>query len=214
MVIWSETEGGGSAVSDAKLKRSKSSKAAPVAELYPPQGQWTEEDYFSLPDTNRIVELSEGRLIMAPHPTYSHQTALQNLFLKLEAFVREKELGVVRFAPLPVRLWPGKIREPDIFFIAKEHEDRLGERVCGVPDLAVEVISPGTRRIDRGEKLFEYAKAGVAEYWLVDPEEKTIEVYVLREGAYELVEKFRSGEAARSELLEGFEVQVDEVFKS
>lgn len=197
---------------DARLKRSKGGRPAPVAELYPPQGEWTEADYFSLPDTHRIVELSEGRLIVPPHPTYSHQTALQNLFLKLEAFVKEKELGVVRFAPLPVRLWPGKIREPDLFFISKEHKDRIGERVCGVPDLVMEVISPGTRRVDRGEKFFEYAKAGVAEYWLVDPEEKTIEIYVLREGAYHLTEKFRSGEAACSRLLPGFAVQVDEVF--
>jgi len=201
-------------VRDPRPKRSRGGKPAPVAELYPPQGEWTEEDYFSLPDTNRIVELSEGRLIMPPHPTYSHQTALQNLFLKLEAFVREGQLGVVRFAPLPVRLWPGKIRGPDLFFISKAHKDRIGERVCGVPDLAVEVISPGTRRVDRGEKLFEYAKAGVAEYWLVDPEEKTIEVYVLREGVYELLGKSHAGETARSQLLSGFEVDVDEVFRS
>jgi Uma2 family endonuclease len=122
-------------------------------------------------------------------------------------------LGEVHLAPLPVRLGPGKIREPDCFFISKEHKDRIGEEVCGVPDLVIEVISPGTRRVDRGEKFFEYAKAGVAEYWPVDPEERNVEVYVLREGAYELLEKFRSGETARSELLTGFEVRVDEIFK-
>ena len=185
-----------------------------MAELYPPQGQWTEEDYFSLPDTNRLVELSEGRLIMPPHPTRSHQIAVEELYLRLRAYVEERNLGEVHIAPLPVRLWPGKIREPDLFFISEEHEDRLGERVCGVPDLVIEVISPGTRRADRGEKFVEYAKAGVQEYWLVDPEEKTVEVYVLREGAYELSEKFRAGEVARSERLAGFEVPVDEIFRS
>ena len=184
---------------------------APVADLYPPQGQWTEVDYFSLPDTNRYVELSEGRLIMSPHPTYSHQTALQNLFLRLQAFVEEHRLGIVRFAPLPVRLWPGKIREPDIFFIAKEHKDRIGEEVCGVPDLVVEVTSSSTLKTDRMEKFQEYAQAGVAEYWIVDPQERTIEVYFLKQGAYVLYGKWRAGEQASSYLLTGFSVKVDEV---
>jgi len=196
-----------------RTRQSRRTELAPVAELYPPQGQWTEEDYFALPDTNRLVELSEGRLIMPPHPTYSHQTALQNLFLKLQAFVEEHKLGIVRFAPLPVRLWPGKIREPDIFFLAKEHADRLGEQACGVPDLVVEVLSPATHRTDRLEKFLEYAKAGVIEYWLVDPDGKKIEVFVLREGAYELLGRFGPGETARSRLLTGFEVAADEVFR-
>jgi len=186
---------------------------APVAELYPPQGQWTEEDYFALPDTNRIVELSEGRLIMPPHPTYSHQTALQNLFLKLQAFVEEHRLGIVRFAPLPVRLWPGKIREPDIFFITKAHADRVGEQACGVPDLVVEIFSPATHRTDRLEKFLEYARAGVSEYWLVDPEERSIEVYVLKEGAYTLLGKHKEEELARSQLLAGLEIEVEAVFR-
>ena len=196
-----------------RTRQSQRSDLAPVAELYPPQGQWTEEDYFALPDTHRLVELSEGRLIMPPHPTYSHQTALQNLFLKLQAFVEEHRLGIVRFAPLPVRLWPGKIREPDIFFIAKEHADRLGEQACGVPDLVVEVLSPATHRTDRLEKFLEYAKAGVSEYWLVDPAGQTLEVFALREGAYELLGRFGPGETARSQLLPSFEVAADEVFQ-
>ncbi len=186
---------------------------APVAELFPPQGQWTEEDYFALPDSNRRIELSEGRLIMPPHPTRSHQVAVEELYVRLRTFVQERDLGEVHIAPLPVRLWPGKIREPDIFFIAKEHRDRLGESYCGVPDLVVEVTSPGTRRVDRGEKLYEYAKAGVAEYWIVDPDERTVEVYTLRDGVYEPLDKFREGETARSELLPGFEVEVEEVFR-
>ena len=127
---------------------------APVAELYPPQGQWTEEDYFVLPDTNLYVELSEGRLIMPPRPAFSHQEALERLFLRLRAFVDEKSLGIVKIAPLPVRLWPGKIREPDIFFIATEHSDRIGEQSCGVPDLVIEVLSSSTLKTDRGEKFF------------------------------------------------------------
>lgn len=186
---------------------------APVAELYPPQGEWTEADYFALPDTNHLVELSEGRLIVPPPPTRSHQIAVQRLFIRLHGFVQERELGEVYIAPLPVRLWPGKIREPDIFFIAKEHIDRIGEKACGVPDLAVGVFSPSTQDMDRGEKFFEYAKAGVQEYWLVDPEKQRVEVYVLRGRAYELKERYGSGDIAYSELLSDFEIRADEVFR-
>lgn len=185
---------------------------APVAGLYPPQGEWSEADYFSLPDTNHLVELSDGRLIMPPHPTYTHQVVLEELYVHLRAFVGKHDLGVVRIAPLPVRLWPGKIREPDIFFLAKEHKDRISEEVCGVPDLIVEVISPGTRRTDRVEKFAEYARAGVKEYWIVEPQEKIIEVYVLREDAYTLLGRYGSGGTAISEILGQFEVSVDQVF--
>ncbi len=186
---------------------------APVADLFPPQGQWTEADYFALPDTNRLVELSEGRLIMPPHPTYAHQEALKTLLLRLNAFVEENELGTVQVAPLPVRLWPGKVREPDIFFLAKEHADRAGEQHFGVPDLVMEVTSPATRATDRGEKYFEYARAGVREYWLADPDKRVIEVYSLKESVYEPGGRFVPGETARSQLLPGFKVNVDEVFR-
>jgi len=192
------------------LTRGKS--AVEIAELYPPQGQWTEQDYFALPDTNRYVELSEGRLIMPPHPTRSHQVAIEELYIRFRAFVRERDLGEVHIAPLPVRLWPGKLREPDIFFIAKEHIDRVGEQVCGVPDLVVEVLSPSTYRTDRLEKFLEYARAGVNECWLVDPDGQTIEVYVLKAGAYNLLGKYEAKEIARSQILAGFEVAVNEVF--
>lgn len=184
-----------------------------VAELYPPQGEWSEEDYFALPDTNRYVELSEGRLIMPPHPTRSHQIALLSLYKRMDAFVAEHDLGEVLIAPLPVRLWPGKIREPDILFMSKGHADRIGEKVYGVPDIVVEVISPTTRKTDRVDKFVEYAEAGVREYWMVDPDEKAIEVYVLRENAYELLGKYGPEEIASSEILAGFKVPVAEVFR-
>jgi len=186
--------------------------AVEVAQLWPPQGQWTEADYFALPDTNRLVELSEGELIMPPHPTETHQRIVGLLYRLIHAFVEERDLGTVRFAPLPVRLWPGKIREPDILFVAKEHADRIGEEVYGPPDLAIEVTSLSTRRTDRVDKFVEYAQAGVREYWIVDPDSRTVEVFVLREGAYELLGKWGMGERARSKVLEGFEVAVDEVF--
>jgi len=182
-----------------------------VAQLWPPRGQWTEADYFALPDTNRFVELSEGELIMPPHPTHTHQQIVGKLYRAIYEFVAEHDLGTVQFGPLPVRLWPGKIREPDILFVAREHSDRIGEKFYGPPDLAVEVLSPATRRTDRLEKTVEYARAGVREYWIVDPHAQTVEVFILREGVYELLGKWGGGEEAHSEVLAGFKVAVDEM---
>ncbi len=186
--------------------------AVEVAQLWPSQGQWTEADYFALPDTNRFIELSEGELIMPPHPTHTHQQIVGKLYRAMYDFVAERDLGTVQFGPLPVRLWPGKIREPDILFVAREHSDRIGEQAYGPPDLVVEVLSPGTRRTDRLDKTVEYARAGVREYWIVDPHGQAVEVFILREGAYELLGKWDRGEEACSEVLAGFKIAVDEVF--
>jgi len=190
--------------------------AVEVAQLWPPRGQWTEADYFALPETNRFIELSEGELVMPPHPTHTHQQIVGKLYRAMYDFVAERDLGTVQFGPLPVRLWPGKIREPDILFVANEHSDRIAEQAYGPPDLTVEVLSPSTRRTDRLEKMVEYARAGVREYWIVDPNGRAVEVFVLREGAYELLGKWGEGEEARSEVLAGFKaslfaVAVDEV---
>lgn len=186
--------------------------ATQIAQLWPLQGEWTEADYFALPDTNRFIELSEGELIIPPHPTETHQRVVLHLVLAFQSFVETHNLGTIRFAPLPVRLWPGKIREPDILFVSHAHAERISEQVYGPPDLVVEVLSSGTRRLDRGEKFLEYARAGVDEYWLVGPEARTIEVFVLVEDVYTLLGKFGPGEGARSQILAGFEVMVDEVF--
>jgi Uma2 family endonuclease len=114
-------------------------------------------------------------------------------------------------------LWPGKVREPDVVFMHRDHADRIEEQRWGVPDLVVEVISPrtsqssGTESTDRGDKFWEYEQAGVAEYWLVHPAERTIEIYVLREEMYHSLGRWSVGEVARSEVLAGLEVAVEAV---
>jgi len=183
-----------------------------VAELFPRQGEWTEEAYFSLPDTNRIVELSDGRLIMAPMPTYRHQETVARLFEALRSFAKKRDCGWVVLAPYPVRLWEGKIREPDIIFVLKENKWKLHEKYCDVPDLVVEVISPGTEKVDKEEKFKEYEKAGVKEYWICDPDKKEVFVYYLEEGKYKLFGHFKREDKLRSKLLKGLEIDLNEIF--
>jgi Uma2 family endonuclease len=185
--------------------------AVELAQLWSPQGQWTEDEYLALPDTNRLLELSEGELVMPPHPTHTHQRAVIKLATALHAFVEKHQLGTLQVAPLPVRLWPGKIREPDLLFVAQEHSERIGEQFYGPPDLVVEVLSPGTWRTDRREKMVEYAQAGISEYWLVDPDACTVEVYSLRQGAYALLGQWRAGEKIRSDVLVALQLDVGDI---
>lgn len=180
--------------------------ATDIARLWPPQGEWTEADFLALPESNQIIELSEGEIWIMPPPSYMHQRVVDNFHSLLKAFVQANDLGRTIFAPLAVRLWDGKIREPDVMFYSKAHLERLGGTISGVPDLVAEVISPRTRRIDREEKFGEYARAGVAEYWLIDPETHTAEVYTLDNGVYALHSHTQSA------LLDGFAVSVEALF--
>jgi len=181
-----------------------------VAFLFPPQGQWTEADYLAL-NTNHHVELSSGVLEIPEMPTRRHQVLVFFLCLCLRQFAAARRLGTSFLAPLPVRLWEGKLREPDVFFIRREHKDRIGEAHCGVPDLVMEVVSPGTRRLDQIIKAHEYAKAGIPEYWIVDPENETVSVLALKGTSYPRATPRGRGAAARSLVLPGFSLRIAEV---
>ena len=182
-----------------------------IARLFPRQGKWTEADYFRLPETNRIIELSEGRLIITPSPTSQHQRILSKLFLSLGDHITSNNLGDIVMSPMDTRLWEGKVRQPDIAFMSNEHLDRITEQLWGVPDLVVEILSEGTANIDKEDKYFEYQKAGVQEYWIVDPFNQSIEVYTLKNGIYEIFGKWGTGEIAKSKLLDSFKVSVDSI---
>ncbi len=183
-----------------------------VATLFPPQGEWTEQAYFALPETNRFVELSDGVLtVRSPHSP-EHQGVLGNLLMAVREYVDEHDLGTAVLGPFCVRLRQGCIRQPEIAYYKPGHEAAIGQPISGPPDWVAETISPGTRSADEVDKLAEYAEAGIAEYWMVDPEAKTIRVYALRGGsAYTLAATYAAGQVARSETLPGFEAAVDRI---
>lgn len=179
----------------------------------PPQGQWTYEDWLRLPDDGWQYEVIKGVLYMVPAPTPQHQRASSNLELRMKLFVMEHHLGEVFYAPLDVYP-PGQETpvEPDLLFIAAERAHLISERgIEGAPDLVVEVLSPKTWWRDRRVKVPLYEETGVRECWLVDPAARTIEVYILRGRTYELLDQWGPGENAHSEVLEGFEVAVEDI---
>lgn len=194
------------------VKRGFGEPAWEVAYLFPAQGTWTEEEYLSL-STNRLVELSDGFLEVLPMPTTSHQMIVAFLFQYLQAFVKARQLGTVLFAALPVRLWKGKIREPDVVFMLAEHADRMGEEYWQGADLVMEVVSGSTkaRQRDLEIKVAEYARARISEYWIIDPREGQITVFRLKGRKYIVHGRFSRGSRAQSALLKGFEVDVNAV---
>src|SRR5437867_2052983 len=142
-----------------------------VALLFPGKGEWTEEEYLALP-TNRGVELSEGSLEVLPVPTEAHQLIVGLLYRLLWDFVEAHRLGLVLLAGIPVRLWEGKMREPDVVFMRTQNRGRRREKYWEGADLVMEVVSPGGRQRDLEVKKQEYARAGIPEYWIIDPEQE------------------------------------------
>ncbi len=191
----------------------RSEPAWDVALLFPNQGHWSEEEYLAL-DGNRLIEFSDGYIEVLPMPTTSHQIIVAWLYRLFDKFVTTKELGLVLFAPLPMRVRAGKYREPDIVFLANAHRGLIGEDFWEGADLVVEVVSDDaeSRRRDLATKRREYARAGIPEYWIVDPRQETITVLHLSAKRYSVHGTFPKGTMATSRLLPGLEVDVAETF--
>jgi Uma2 family endonuclease len=162
-------------------------------------GPYRVADYRGLPDEPR-VELVYGRLLLVSSPVLRHQVALMQLLERLRATMRPLGCRVI-MAPMDVTLADHSIVQPDLLVVSPERKDIIGERIEGAPDLLVEVLSPSTARLDRGDKLRLYAESNVREYWLVDPAGLTIEFLVQREGRW-LVALPEDGVYA-SEAIEG-----------
>ena len=181
---------------------------------WPAPSRWTYADYLELPDDGNLYEVIEGELFMTPAPGTKHQLVSGELEFALQTFVKSQSLGVVLNAPCDVLLEPGGTPvEPDIFFISRSRLNIItSQNIQGPPDLIVEIISPSNPEHDRDRKFKLYQESRVAEYWIVDPEVQTIEVFLLQQEAYILHGRFGAGQAATSSVLKGFRVDVDEIF--
>lgn len=182
-----------------------------IAELYPDQGDWTEEEYLALPG-NRLIELSDGRVEVLPMPTEAHQFIVAYLYRILHEFVMARSLGKVLFAALPVRLKSGKFREPDVRFLSVDHRGRSRGKYWEGADLVMEVVSENDPKRDLETKRAEYAKAGIPEYWIVNPRSGQILVLTLEGDEYAVHGQFSAGQVATSRLLAGFNADVAAVF--
>jgi Uma2 family endonuclease len=158
----------------------------------------TYEDYVQLPNDGKRYEILEGELSVTPAPNTKHQIASVNLTVLLSNHTRDKDMGRILYAPIDLILEPTSVLQPDLLFVSKARQHIITERaVEGVPDLVVEILSPATARIDRVTKAQIYARHKVPAYWIVDPEQESVEIYLLSADGYRIATTLQ-GEAPAS----------------
>ncbi len=185
---------------------------AVLLDLLPPQGGWEETEYLWLTDrSNRLLELSDGIIEVLPVPTQEHQEVIRFLLFALFGFLQPRG-GNVLFAPLRLRVRERKFREPDLLAVLDTRDPRAQNRYWTGADLVMEVVSPDAPERDLVEKCREYADAGIPEYWIVDPRDRTVTVLTLADGRYAEHGRFAPGQQATSALLPDFTVATAAVF--
>lgn len=186
--------------------------SAILAELAAGRERYTYEDYCRLPE-GAPYQLIGGKLVMTPSPTPYHQMVSMKLELQMATYVLEKGLGIVLHAPLDVYLDETETYQPDIIFISNERLNIIEEKcIKGAPDLVVEILSPNTGYYDLRSKYKVYEKKGVQEYWIVDPQVKSIQIFRLQEGKFVLDQEVEEQGVVKSRVIPGLEIRLESIF--
>lgn len=179
---------------------------APEAEC----GPFRRRDCARLPEEPRC-ELIYGRFYVSPSTSPLHQVVVLLLAQRLEEIAAGRE-ALVLVAPVDVTLADHSCVQPDVVYLASPHGALTAEGVEGAPELVVEVLSPGTARRDRGEKLRLYAETGVREYWIVDPQERQIEFLLNEQGRFVVAPP--EGPEYRSRALPGIRLDLADFWRA
>lgn len=173
----------------------------------------TVENYKILPETGPRYQLIEGDLYMAPAPNRYHQEISFNLEYILRGYLESHRLGRVYHAPFDVVLDDYNVFQPDIIFVANDHLAILTEAGAeGAPDFVVEILSPKTAKLDRDNKRRVYATSGVRELWIIAPETRQIEVYLLGQDAAAPVATYDENDSFASALFPGLTFRASAIF--
>lgn len=175
--------------------------------------KFTYKDYKSLPESEtKRYELLEGELVMIPSPNTYHQRISGNLGFLLRDFVKKNKLGEIFDAPLDVHLGEDVV-QPDILFVSQERSEIITEEeIHGAPDLVIEIFSPTTIERDRTYKETLYARHSVREYWMVDPEKKTVEVMTLGKAGFESFGTYGRKDTLRSPIFPALNIKLSQIF--
>ncbi len=148
-------------------------------------GDWTLERYLREAPEHARWEFAHGEVIVYSPASAEHQDRVRFLLRLLDGYCEARNWGKVFMGPAAVQLSPEVVREPDLFVLAPDDIPHAhGSPLRVRPVLVIEVSSPSTRTIDRGEKAEDYAQAGVPEYWVVDAERGEVVAHRLHRGIY------------------------------
>lgn len=177
----------------------------------------TYDDFLLFPDDGQRHELIDGEHYVTPSPNMAHQRIVGNLYVALRRHAETHHTGEVFLSPFDVVFTNFDVVEPDLLYIsaARRNEILTPLHVRGVPDLVIEVGSPGTRRRDETIKRRLYERQGVTEYWVVDPELEVVRLYRRVGDAYQRpIERSReAGDVLTTLLLPGFDLPLSEIFR-
>jgi Uma2 family endonuclease len=170
-------------------------------------------EYLAMPEGAPYFQFIHGKPKQMPSPTFQHQSILMAISFALNTFVTRHNLGVVAFAPLDVYLDGRNYVQPDAMFISHERTSIIQKRIHGAPDLVVEILSPSNAEDDVVEKKSVYEAHRVREYWIIDPDAQTIEVWVNSENGFERGSSAEKRGAVISSVLQGFSVNAEDIFQ-
>jgi Uma2 family endonuclease len=174
--------------------------------------KYTYADYLKTPDDERY-ELIEGELLMTPSPVMRHQRISRKMLIALDNHVTDNDLGEVFDAPSDVYLDNENVVQPDILFVSKERIDIIGEKnIQGSPDLVIEIISESTAYRDLVQKKKLYVRFGVKEYWIVIPEESSVDIFTLKDNAFVLHKSYGKEDILQSPLLKKLKIELKKIF--
>lgn len=173
----------------------------------------TYEDYCAIPADGKRHEILDGEEYVSPAPSTLHQAVVLRLARILAAFCEEHTTGVIVVSPADVILSPEDIVQPDVLFIAKDHVEIVKDHgIEGAPDLAIEILSGSTRRLDEVVKRKRYEKFGVGEYWIIDLETHSAEIYRRSGGGFTPAIEVAPEGAVESPLFPGLRVPLMPLF--
>jgi Uma2 family endonuclease len=173
----------------------------------------TYDDYQTLPDDGQRYEIIEGELLMSPAPKTIHQRISRNLLIYLSNYINQHDIGEIFYAPCDVVLSMTDVVQPDLLFVGKERSHIITENnIIEAPDLVIEILSESTETIDHTRKKSLYEKHGVKEYWIINPSEKAIEQFVLRDKSFEIVGSWGRSQKLVSPVMEGLSLPIDNIF--
>ena len=177
----------------------------------------TYDDFLLFPDDGNRHELIDGEHYVTPSPNTRHQAILGNLYWLLRSYLEQHPIGTAMLAPFDVVFSHVDVVEPDLLYVSKARWPEIvtSQNIRGAPDLAVEIGSPSTRQRDRTIKRDVYQRFGVGEYWVIDGEIDTVEVYRRRGDRFDppgTLSRAR-GDVVSTPLLPGFALRLADLFR-